>query len=90
MIDYSWVWWFRELAQNIAADDGRGLLADKAKHVFLPSDDPPLLKYGDDNVDPFSFFYSLSTKLSEVKWVQRLHRAGEPLPHARRLHSLIP
>ena len=77
MIDYSWVWWFRELAQSIAADGGRELLAERAKRVFLPSDDPPLLKYGDDNVDPFSFFYSLSTQLSEEKWVQRLHRAGE-------------
>ena len=77
MIDYSWVWWFRELAQSIAADGGRELLAERAKRVFLPSGDPKLLKYGDDNVDPFSFIYSLSTRLSEVKWVQRLHRAGE-------------
>ena len=74
MIDYSWVWWFRELARNIP--DDRRELAAKVKDV-LSGDDPPLLRYGDDNVDPFSFFYTLSTKLPEEEWVRRLHRAGE-------------
>ena len=85
MVDYSWVPWFRELALNVA-NGGRELLAESARRVDWLRDDPPLLRYGDDNVDPFSFFYTLSSQRKEAEWLQRLSNAGavfaveSPLP----------
>ena len=56
---YDWVPWFRELAEKIA-DGGERDLIDKAKRVAWSDNDkaPPLLRYGDDNIDPLSFFYT--------------------------------
>ena len=58
---YAWVPWFKELAQ-IVADGGKDSLVKRAKEVQWTPDgeDPPLLKYGDENIDPFSFFYYLA------------------------------
>ena len=58
---YAWVPWYRSLAQRIA-EDGQPLLIELAKTVPWKPDgsEPPLLKYGEDNVDPFSFFNYLA------------------------------
>ena len=74
MVDYSWVPWFTELARKIA-EGGKAELVKKAKQVtwFHSSDDPPILR-GGDNVDPFSFIYSL-TPISN-SFTQRLESAG--------------
>jgi len=60
---YDWVPWFQELAQKI--DEGsESDLAEKAKRVAWKKDDTEisgLLQYGDENIDPFSFFYTLSS-----------------------------
>ena len=63
MVDYTWVAWFKELATTIARNGERDL-AGKAKAVVWKKDkdDVPLLKYGDENIDPFSFLYFLAQK----------------------------
>ena len=57
---YSWVPWFRELAKKIE-DRGEAYLIEKAKEVDW-GNSRSLLEYGDDNIDPFSFFYFLAQK----------------------------
>ena len=57
---YDWVPWFRELAQNIA-EGGEAYLIDRAKQVDW-GENPPLLRYGDEAINPFSFFYFLASK----------------------------
>ena len=56
---FDWVPWFEELASRIKAG-GRQVLAEKAKEVDWRNDNPSLLRYGDENIDPFSFFYYLA------------------------------
>ena len=58
---YAWVPWFEELAAKIAEGD-ETYLAEAAKKVAWRNDGgkPPLLEYGGENIDPFSFFYSLA------------------------------
>ena len=60
---YEWVPWFKELADNIA-EGGETFLAQAAKKVAWRNDGKvqPLLNYGDENIDPFSFFYSLAQR----------------------------
>ncbi len=63
MADYTWVAWFEELATTIARND-ESYLAGKAKDVDWKKnkDKVPLLKYGDENIDPMSFLYFLAQK----------------------------
>lgn len=58
---YRWVDWFRELSRTIARNDEQ-FLVESAQQVDWKHDgsDPPLLKFGDDNIDPFSFTYYLA------------------------------
>ena len=58
---YSWVPWFQELGKKIETG-GETYLIDKAKQVDWKNENPPLLQYGDENIDPFSFFYFLAQK----------------------------
>jgi len=64
---YHWTEWFSELAGKIA-EGGEGFLIDRAKRISWRADgkEPPLLRYGDENIDPFSFFYSLAQHRSSV------------------------
>ena len=57
---YGWVPWFQELAGKIA-EGGEAYLIKKAKQVKWGGD-PSLLRYGDEGIDPFSFFYFLASK----------------------------
>ena len=57
---YDRVPWFRELAKNIEAG-GEAYLNDKAKQVDW-GNNPSLLNYGDESIDPFSFIYFLAQK----------------------------
>lgn len=59
---YSWVPWFAELCQRIA-DNGPEFLTERARLIRwkdASDDKAALLRYGDDNIDPFSFVYSLA------------------------------
>ena len=70
---YAWAPWFKALAGKIA-EGGEGYLIEKAKEIKWGKDDgtnkrvqgskdtPALLRYGDDSIDPFSFFYFLAQK----------------------------
>ena len=60
MIDYSWVPWFEELATKIA-EGGEDYLIERAKGVAW-GDNPAILQYGDENIDPFSFLYFFTHK----------------------------
>ncbi len=57
---YDWVPWFQELAGKIE-EGGETYLIEKARQVEW-GEDPPLLRYGDEGIDPFSFFYFLASK----------------------------
>ena len=61
-----WAPWFRELARKIA-DGGEQYLIDQAKEVAWRDDASStrpygLLNYGDRNIDPLSFFYTLASR----------------------------
>ena len=61
-----WAPWFRELARKIA-DSGEQYLIDRAKEVAWRGDASStrlygLLNYGDRNIDPLSFFYTLASR----------------------------
>ena len=57
---YDWVPWFRELSKKIE-DGGEAYLIEKANEVDW-GNSHRLLEYGDENIDPFSFFYFLASK----------------------------
>lgn len=64
---YQWVDWFEELANKIAEND-QAYLVDRAKRVVwtAPSYDATkfkLFKFGEENVDPFSFIYTLASSV---------------------------
>ena len=71
MVDYSWVPWFRELACTVAEGSETDLV-EKATTVNWQVDHPPILRFGHANIDPFSFFYSLSSPLGDVEFIGRL------------------
>ena len=77
---YLWTEWFTELTKKIAADDGRNFLMERAGRVEN-------LRYGDLNVDPFSFVYSLANQGSDPERRRQVypsvHRAfgmEKPIP----------
>lgn len=57
---YDWVPWFRELTKKIV-EGGEAYLIEKAKHVDW-GNDTVLVQFGDQGIDPFSFFYFLASK----------------------------
>ena len=59
---YAWVPWFNALARSIA-DSDEAELADRASRIDWRENDrsSPLLKYSPENVDPFSFIYTVAT-----------------------------
>ena len=58
---HDWVPWFRELARKIAKEN-KTYLIERAKQVSWGKENPALLQYGDNGIDPFSFFYFLASK----------------------------
>ena len=58
---YQWVEWFNELAGKVSAEETHWL-AERASRVEWRTDNAtaPLLRYGEHNVDPFSFIYTLA------------------------------
>ena len=59
---YDWVPWFKELGGKIA-EGGEHYLIDQAKTVAWKGDDsdPAILRYGEENIDPFSFVYTVAS-----------------------------
>lgn len=58
---YAWVPWFGDLTKKIA-EGGEEYLIEKAKKINWGHEDPALLKFGDENIDPFSLIYTLASK----------------------------
>lgn len=71
---YDWVPWFQELARKIA-EEGETYLIQKAKNQVEWGGDPPLLKYGDEGIDPFSFFYFLASKARDKQPRKRVYNS---------------
>jgi len=61
---YAWVPWFEELAQKIA-EGGEAYLVECAKRIDWQRENPALLQYGDEFIDPFSFIYFLAQKCTK-------------------------
>ena len=60
---YAWVPWFHGLAKKISAG-GERELAERAAQIEWggSAQTPPLLRYGPEMVDPFSYIYSLASR----------------------------
>ena len=69
---FDWVTWFQELAGKIN-EGGRQSLAEKAREMDWGRRDPALLKFGDENIDPFSFIYYLAALNTLNNW-QTIYR----------------
>lgn len=76
---YAWVPWFRELSARIV-EGGREGLIERAKRVVWKKDKPALLQFGDENIDPLSFLYFLSSRLNAMRSVQKVFRVEAALP----------
>ena len=73
---FDWVPWFRELASKIN-EGGRQTLAEKARKMDWGQRDPALLKFGDQNIDPFSFVYYLAALNSVKNWKTVYRRVAD-------------
>lgn len=77
---YSWVPWFQELAKNIA-EGGENYLLENSKKVAWYSEDHSeekelgLHRYGSENVDPFSFIYTLSSRSKNHDSRKRIYQS---------------
>ena len=71
---YLWTEWFTELAGKIA-EGGEAYLANAAREVNWRDDGKvqPLLNYGDENIDPFSFFYTLAQRGQDIANRKRVY-----------------
>ena len=71
---YEWVPWFKELSQRIATG-GERYLVERAKRVAWKDDgtESALLKYGDNNIDPLSFFYTLASQSKSQESRKRIY-----------------
>ena len=71
---YEWVHLFQKLAERIDKG-GETLLTEAAKKVAWRDDDKkqPLLNYGDENIDPFSFFYTLAQRSQDQRSRKRIY-----------------
>ena len=73
---YAWVPYFTELARKIA-ERGEHPLIDAAKQVAWKQEGPqsPLLNYGDENIDPFSFLYTLAANSAKAVNRKRIYES---------------
>ena len=71
---YDWAPWFKELGGKIA-EGGERYLIDRAKTVAWKGDgsEPALLRYGDENIDPLSFLYTVASLNKSVATRNRVY-----------------
>ena len=83
---YEWVPWFMELSQKIA-EGGERYLVERAKTVDWKDDgtESALLKYGDSNIDPLSFFYTLASLRVRPETLCRITEFSEHESNGREL-----
>ena len=59
----AWVSFFDELVANILNNDNPSYLFEMSREVnWMNTDGHPLLRYGEENIDPLSFIYALAQK----------------------------
>ena len=73
---FAWVDWYQELVKTVA-EGSPERLAERAKLVkWLEGGKiPPLLKYGDENIDPFSFVYTIAANCRSEERRSRILRS---------------
>ena len=86
---YAWVPWFRELSARIAEGGERGLI-ERAKRVDWKTKKPALLKFGDENIDPLSFLYFLSSKLKALESAHDVFELEATLPQDNEWELVFP
>ena len=71
---YLWTDWFTELAGKIA-EGSEADLVEAARKISWRNDGKvqPLLDYGEENIDPFSFFYTLAQRSQGVRSRERIY-----------------
>ena len=86
---YDWVPWFKKLAQTIAEED-EDFLIERAKRVDWNPDGGacPLLNYGDENIDPFSFISYLAGRSYRAANRLRIHSSINELFGTPKLQHL--
>ena len=86
---YDWVPWFKKLAQTIAEED-EDFLIERAKRVDwnLDGGTCPLLNYGDENIDPFSFISYLAGRSYRTANRLRIHSSINELFGTPKLEHL--
>lgn len=85
---HDWVPWFRELAGNIVKG-GEAYLIKRANQVNWGKENPALLEYGDEGIDPFSFFYFLASKKTKHQREPVYNSVGDVFKIQSRLPSGI-
>lgn len=85
---YAWVPYFNELTRKIAAGD-KEYLIDAAKQVAWKEEGSisPLLEFGDEGIDPFSFIYTVA---GYSKWKKSRKRIYESLSKIFGMESELP
>ena len=73
---FGWVPWFQELASRIN-EEGRQTLAKKARDMDWGRRDPALLRFGNENIDPFSFIYYLAALNTPNNWKTVYRRVAD-------------
>lgn len=89
---FGWVPWFQEFARKINEGD-RHTLADKARRIDWGKRNPALLKFGDENIDPFSLMYYLAALYDwETVYpsVAEVFDIREPIDYASKEHFYFP
>ena len=82
---FDWVPWFQELARKIN-EGGRQALADKARKVDWSPRNPALLRFGDENIDPFSFTYYLAALNNLNNWKTVYQEVADVFDIRTRVH----
>jgi len=76
---YAWVPWFRELSARIAEGGERGLI-ECAKRVEWTAEDPYVLRFGDEYIDPLSFLNYVSSALRSMESVHEVFEMDSARP----------
>lgn len=86
---YDWVPWFTKLGKKIA-EGGEKYLADRATRVKWRNDGskPGLLLYGNQNVDPFSFIYTLASRSKHLDSRNRIYPSIAKAFHVEEFEKL--
>ena len=86
---YAWVPYFNELARKIVEGGEKQLIHSAKRVTWKENEDsePPLLRFGDESIDPFSFIYTVA---GYSKWPRSRKRIYESLNSIFKMESELP